>query len=165
MLCEKLRRTRKNKKWTYSTQEYSLINIVEIFHSHAQFVFLWLFESLCSSNLLWQLIKCKKIKNLKKIVPVADIFFMQGIPFVLYWGVLVQENDAERGGESESSLMQSVQGLNANQTGLSPCLAYSSAHTSCQPLQWYTHPATHMHYRSKDSINKSSLVTFALLVE
>jgi len=45
---------------------------------------------------------------------------MQGIPFVLYWGVLVQENDAERGGESESSLMQSVRGLNANQTEAFP---------------------------------------------
>lgn len=47
-------------------RKYYLINILQInlqfLHAHWN-VFLLLFESLCSSNLLWQLIKCKK-KNI-----------------------------------------------------------------------------------------------------
>lgn len=131
-----------------------------------------LFFFLCTNNLLWQLRKSKK-ENSKEKLPVAEIFITQGVPFVLYWGVLVQQNDAGRGGREWesvremrrgwpwSSLMQSVQGLNANQTEAFPH-AYSSAHTSCQPLQWYTHTATCTHITEPDprtllySVNNSN---------
>lgn len=154
--------------------KYSADKHLQFLHAH-WIVFLLLFESLCSSNLLWQLRKCKK--NNKKKTIILNYLLLKSLShnlFLLFCieGFWFKRMMQKEGRESErgwpwSSLMQSVQGLNANQTEAFPH-AYSSAHTSCQPLQCYTHTATYAHTTDPRtlpySIKNSNPATFALFI-